>query len=554
MQARVRRSTSFIGSNTAPSAKKLAQGDGVNRSSAWFLLFGLHAAAGVACADPRLPGPSVNGGETGAAGNASPGTGGVGGHGGTTAIDGSGGAAGHGGFGGAGGAGGAAGVGGSSGSGGAAVPILPELDLPVHLTWLVDEAIWQPLPHQDWDDRCTFWQADPDQLQFPDLAWEGCGEGCARADLMQGHGDTAVWPTISMSTASGAVAPIIHLSNAKIFAGEYSIKIQRSIDLVSGRTIAAASAVKQSVVGEYSSCGTASTVGSGLEFFSFRTRQALPSVNLQGAWDVDLKRWIWQLPWVSNEDRGFGGGYCETVGMEAGGRSFYLCGNLIRAALTPGSSAISILDQPGDSGFFVGNGAALGDRIVWSELDRSKPGSRLRSWMPDGRGVHTLMDDIPVDTCAVGISDTHVAGFSTAGGCTFFSPEGRLWIAHRSGDGTLVDFRQGPIFWPEPVVEATPVKVWGDHIAVVWAEQFYDSRADRRRLLLARASDWAMRDLRGPAGHEVWEAGLTDEHLYVVFSSATGTIGSFSHVYRYELAHFDRIGSQIVPVPDAGTP
>ncbi len=76
----------------------------------------------------------------------------------------------------------------------------------------------------------------------------------------------------------------------------------------------------------------------------------------------------------------------------------------------------------------------------------------------------------------------------------------------------------------------------------------YESQADRQRLLLARTTDWAMRDIRGIDGHEVWEAGLTGEHLYVVYTLPGANVGKFSAVYRYDLDKLDLIGQPITPV------
>jgi len=66
----------------------------------------------------------------------------------------------------------------------------------------------------------------------------------------------------------------------------------------------------------------------------------------------------------------------------------------------------------GGSGAQPGDG--LGDLVLWQELRRAEEtGSRVRGWRPDGGGVRTLLDGIPVDTCSVGLSPTHVAGMAS---------------------------------------------------------------------------------------------------------------------------------------------
>lgn len=462
----------------------------------------------------------------------------------------------------AGGAGGNAGLGGAAGgtdvgvggSGGDAGPTeqrFPDLGFAGTLAWLEDPDIWKPLPGQEgWDDACFYRAALPDRQRFPPLVWEPCGDGCERADVLQGYGTIAATPAISPAAMGTRAAPVLHFVQAKLPRnGTYSVSLQRSIDLASGETLAAVQQVMRTRDG-LATCGvSAVTATSGLAHSMFRSRQdQLPSFALQGTWDPEQRAWNWQLPWLAIEDFGFQPTWCDTVGMQAGGRSFYLCGEVVRAQLTPGSSAISVLDEPGSAGWFVtGRGAALADLILWPEVAKTQSSSRVRAWRPDGNGLRTLVDGVPVDTCAVGLSDTHVAGFSTAGACSSYQPDGRLWVAERTSESTVGDVRVGPVFWKNPVTEFGSVATWGDFAAVVWLEQQYETRADRQRLLLARVSDWAMRDLRGPDGNEVWTAGLSDGYLYVVFTSGTGTPGQFTAVYRYALNRFDAIGTAIVP-------
>lgn len=495
------------------------------------LVLGLQVAAlSAACSTPTdQPGMVVPGGGTG-------------GWGGTAAHEG--------------GSGGAAGTPGLGGSGG--VPSRPEkpfppLDLPEDLQWLIDPEIWTPLPLQeDWDDLCTFWEADPDRIAIPPLDWQPCGEGCARADVLQGVGIVAGNAALGISKTPGVPTPFLRVSSG-LPAQTHRVTLERIIDLKAGRTVAASQSVMDDS-GFYASCASYPSELSGLATHSFRGGSLPKSVILRGSWDLEAREWIWQLPWPTRDDIGFDVGYCKWADMEAGGRTFYLCGNVIRGAIYPGSSEISVVDVPGDAGHVVGGyGSTLGDLLVWPELKVKSVGSRVRAWTPGG-GLRTILDDVPVDTCAVGLSDTRVAGFSTAGACDSFQPDGRLWIAERGENGNLVRLRLGPVFWPRPVTEIDTVATWGDHIAVAWGERIYERPEDRRRLLLARVTDWAMRDIRAPEGYEVWSASLTDEHLYVIFSRTGAGYSQFSEVVRYELDKYDLIGEPLSPVESRPMP
>ncbi len=447
---------------------------------------------------------------------------------------------------------GTGGGGGSSGSGGAggATPAkqFPPLGLPAEVAWLDDPEVWSLLPQPEvWDERCYMRQADPDGLQYPPLRWESCGEGCARADVLQGHGDFAAYPVIGTSVHAGGATAFLHFAHAAMTTSAYRVKMQRSVDLESGLTVAAVQAVV-STKDNFAWCSAGALLQSGLASSGARSFDQEHSLHIRGSWDLREVAWRWQLPWPEIGSQGFNPGYCDYADMDEGGRSFYFCGGIIRAALTPGSSAITVLDRPSDSGFRTARAAALGDLLIWSEIDRSAPGSRVRFWKPDGRGIRTAMQGIEVDTCSIGLSSTHVAGFSTANACATYQDEGRFWIAERTEDGTLANLRLGPVFWPRPVVDASGIATWGDYAAMVWVEEVYENLADRRRLLLARTTDWAMRDIRGIEGHEVWAAGLTDQHLYVVYTLPGAHVGKFSAVYRYDLDKFDSIGQPIVPV------
>lgn len=146
------------------------------------------------------------------------------------------------------------------------------------------------------------------------------------------------------------------------------------------------------------------------------------------------------------------------------------------------------------------------------------------------------------------LSPTHVVGYSNHG-CGY-GAEARIWTARRQADDTLTDFRLGPIVLDEPVVAVRP-KTWGDYVSMGYGPRHYSSLNERGRLLLLRTTDWAMREFRGPEGHELGISTLTDRYLY---ATPQGLGTKFSEIYRYDLEHFDQIGNPVRPADETPGP
>jgi len=478
------------------------------------LLLGLQAAVfAAACSSSSLhDAPSSSGGTGGTSGNG--GTGAVGGDGaGGTGVSGTGGA-------------------GGTTSGHA---------------WLDDPDVWTPLPGQEsWDDLCSYASADPDRIGFPALEWEPCGEGCSRAELGQGYFERST--ALALSTTADGEPHVLLTQGAK----GNPVWFERILDLNSGKTIAAVRAVKNGMLvidgSAYTPCSGAYYTRNGLEFGAGRSfRDGRPHVHLRGSWQLDSKSWLWQLPWPTTADRGFSTDYCNALSMEAGGRTFWLCLDGLYGAIDPGSSRHERLETFDDGFIGARLGDGLGDLIAWQELRRGEVGSRVRGWRPDGQGVRTLLGDIPVDTCSVGLSPTHVGGFSNVG-CNY-GPEGRLWIARRGEGDTLTDFQLGPIVSAERIaVSVKPLKVWGDFLAVGWGPEEYETLPDRGHLYIARTTDWSIRKIPNQPGHEGGAATLTDEYVYTVPTNPATRLST--HIYRYELAKFEQLGEPVETVAE----
>src|SRR5690606_16557608 len=151
--------------------------------------------------------------------------------------------------------------------------------------------------------------------------------------------------------------------------------------------------------GEIAGCAPASAWEARLGAGWVRNRgPSQQSLVIRGTYDLADRKCFSQLPGATQDTRGFDASYSHSVGPDDGCRPFFLCGNVVRAALTPGSSEITLLDRPGDSNFRLGGmGDSLGSLVAWPELESFSPNSRIRAWKPDGAGVRTLLAEIPVD-------------------------------------------------------------------------------------------------------------------------------------------------------------
>src|SRR5690606_16141994 len=107
--------------------------------------------------------------------------------------------------------------------------------------WIVDPDSWSLFPPEEMsDDYCHFAYADADKLGLPRLAWESCGEGCEKADLLQGLSTYASKPLLGMSRGSGQARPYLFLHQGTLISpDERWVSVNRIIDLESGATEAA---------------------------------------------------------------------------------------------------------------------------------------------------------------------------------------------------------------------------------------------------------------------------------------------------------------------------
>lgn len=223
-----------------------------------------------------------------------------------------------------------------------------------------------------------------------------------------------------------------------------------------------------------------------------------PAVHVRGIWNRANGEWIWQLPFLSRDEGGVPHG-CLPIWMEDGRRIVWICPfqEAVYGAITPGSSASTLLDSTRGRYRQAPQGDAFGDLAIWSEVGTRS--ARVRGWRPYGEGVRTLLDDIPGPD--LWRRAGRQAGGRVCGARILFRTRLRVAAVGRGPgpDGRLENHRPGPIVTDQRSGLSEPVKTWGDYIAVVWGLMNYQKPEDSRQLLVARASDWKAQP-QSPAG------------------------------------------------------
>jgi len=481
------------------------------------------ALLGAATCNAPAEGPPATAGE-GASGGQGGVSGGAGGDGGGAGL---GGAA-------NGGSGGTEGVGGTSGAGSTEEPFP---------SWLADESIWGPEPDGPAAiEACRFESADESDLPLSKLNWESCGAGCERASVLQTGARYAQLPRLSTTMIDGVETPILVQLESFEYPtvhGRSARTLFRVIDLESNGTIAALQRIREPIHVNGSSC----TLRSWSRENALHVDLLVGKSRQKGTYDPDSKRWIWQLPLRPS----VGVETCFPLEFQNGGRTLYLCGTKIYASLEPGSSEVAELEDLGEE-FVASSGADGSDLAIWTEMKYRGQGSRIRGWAPDGRGVRTLLSDLPGDTCYVGLSETRIAG-------AMIEPQGRrgcratygkftVWYAERNGvesAGPEVAFSphiSNRSIWLDKTTTA------GDFIAVQ-VIQTNKGLENRDNVILVRTTDWAKRWVPPPPGHAIYDHTLTSRYLYVAPTGVGGTYEIHDSVYRYDLTKFESIGEPL---------
>ncbi|WP_373048053.1 hypothetical protein [Vulgatibacter sp.] len=327
----------------------------------------------------------------------------------------------------------------------------------------------------------------------------------------------------------------MHLSfgHSMIETGETGLVLGRIVDLGDGVT-RTAWRLEVPADGRETTCLFFGGFNSALQLVTSRKRPSSSTFyRLQGYWDTDAARWIWQLPWTptSAYDRA-----CDRFHIDTGGgHRFYDCGQAILASVEPGSSEITEITRLA-SGSFVGIGSAGAGLAIWAENRAAAPFASLRAWAPDGAGVRSIGPSLPGQVCGLAVGADAAAGI-------YFEPGpvaacdaragAHFFAAARADDG----LEAGPSLGDEKVL-IRDMATSGIFVAATIAHDrdFLPAGRYRHRIWLTRAGDWPLTEVNGTSDEvQILDMGLTGEHLYVVETPAGAGHGKVSSLRRYRL-------------------
>lgn len=430
--------------------------------------------------------------------------------------------------GGSGGAGGALDSGGAAGAGGD--PALP----PEH-AWLADPEIWKAVPGTEFTHPyCRVFEAASDKLAFPPLAWEGCGDGCAVADLIQGYGTGAWYGVASTHRVSGSTVALLTIEHGVKGTDSYSIRRVVSLN-VSGKT---AAAIQRRISDtKKSSC----IFGNGRE--SARANAfagGSPARSVPVTAPVSGGAWVWALPARLKSELPAGLVAWDIDAL--GGAVFETGKGGVWAMLDVWKNDWTTLEVPSKSR----SGSGEGDLAAWVDFPTAAT-ERLRGWTPDGKGVRTLIDPVPFETCDIAMTATSIVGHAMAGngGCDTITgaPKSWFWTAPRVYGEAGVKPAEGPMFPGYPFGRTGSfIRAWGDHAAVQLGENPSAGVTSNVSVFVMRLSTQKLWRVDARPGFALHSDGwtLTEDHLYVTEKEATNADPSIAkRVVRLDLAKLD---------------
>lgn len=466
-------------------------------------------------------------GGTGGTASGAGGSGAVGGgSGGTLATGGTGGI-------GAGGGGGTVGTGGTGGGQSGKnepIPLSPEQE------WLVDRDIWKPLPGE-WTEHCRGYVADKEDLQFPKLAWESCGNACEKADLVQGFGWHAGAASLSTTLNAKGEVPLFRFVLPGLGDERTLHSLHRILRMDTGDTLAAVrfSRVRDA---EYSPCSPAVYGGAGRLVWGLGDTR--PARDVDGVFDIRTEAWTWNLPWFAAREAFPEHEYSTWLGMEDG-RTILPGVGKVYAQLTPGSSEVTLLDDIGADREGE-RGGSQGNLAAWPEVEARVHATRIRGWTPE-RGVHTILPSVSGDTCHVAVSDSHLAGISFEGtgerDCWKAMNNPRFWVLPRESEGAEDEgLNRSPFLNREMAYNSLRLATWGSRVVVVLSEPVHIH--DRKTwIVVSSFPAWNMKWMEIPEGLGVQTVSLTSTHLYVVLGKLGADVGKVYEVHRYDLSRIE---------------
>jgi hypothetical protein len=438
--------------------------------------------------------------------------------------------------GGKGGTGGVAGTAGSGGSGGWS----GDSGLPSEQAWLVDAKTWKPVPGTEFTGpACPVFEAQPGTLEFPSLSWQTCGAGCELADVVQGYGSAGLLPVASTHVVGGKAGAFLVVEHL-VAAARY-FRVRRLVRLDDGASLGAVeawidpkAASSPCLFGNDRESARANILRAGTD-----------SVQLWMLAPLDGGAWTWSLPALPWGQ--YPVGFMELDIDADGGAVFDVGKGAVSALLDPKVNSWTVLESPSDSR----RGSGEGDLAVWTDYPPSAP-ERIRGWAPDGKGVRTIIDPVPAETCTVSVSPTALVGLvlSAPQGCLdpAGAPKARFWKSPRAYDLGASNLVEGPDIPGGPFHRTGSfIRSWGDFAAAELADDADAGGTASVAIFVTQLSTgklWRVEPQAGSVFHsDAWT--MTETRLYMGEKDPADDAWTVRRMRRIDLASLDQLGKPL---------
>ncbi|MBE7480556.1 MAG: hypothetical protein HS104_11305 [Polyangiaceae bacterium] len=404
---------------------------------------------------------------------------------------------------------------------------LSDSGLPAEHAWLADPIIWKPAPGNGaWAPKCAVFEGVSALLKFPSLTWEACGPGCAQMDVTAGFGKVS-YPTLSTPLLPEGPVAFLQIEVGVETESHWFIP-RRIVSLSNGATIAA---VLRQVT---KAPGYATCVFGNARDDAFSNLVAGNSQELPFTWLPDEKAWRWATPPLSGLPQGrmeFTMDSSTPIRIKTGKGAVF-------ALLDVAKNVWTLLESNSHSQL----GGGQGDLAVWTDYPNASS-ERIRGWSPDGKGVRTLIESVPTDTCWVGVSPTDIVGLA-ASACKLFG-DLRFWRAPRSKD---------TIAFP-PSVSPTldyganwAVRTWGGYAGtVLYKPDDAGAFSKTNSLVLVQLSTWKAWRIEPTPGsyfdQDTWS--LTDTAVYLGEQKIGASSMGLALVKRIDLSMLDLVATPL---------
>jgi hypothetical protein len=385
--------------------------------------------------------------------------------------------------------------------------------------------------------ECPVFEAQPGTLEFPSLSWQACGAGCEVADVVQGYGAAGSLPVASTHVVAGKAGAFLVVEHV-VKAARY-FRVRRLVRLDDGASLGAVEAWI-----DPKAASSPCQFGNGRE--SARANELAggePSQQLSMLAPLNGGTWTWSLP--AKQLSALPTGIVQYDIDAQGGALFDVGMGAVSALLDPKVNTWTVLESASQSRL----GSGEGDLAAWTDYPPSAA-ERIRGWAPDGKGVRTIIDPVPAETCTVSVSPTALVGLvlSAPQGCLDpgGAPKARFWKSPRAYDLGGSNPVEGPDIPGGPFTVGSFIRSWGDYAAAQLVDSG-DGGGTGIAIFVTQLSTgklWRVDPQAGSIFHtDAWT--LTETKLYMGEEDPADDAWTIRRMRRIDLANLDQIGKPL---------